>query len=272
MKLLKKAVVEIGLLEWIGIILALVLIAGTAYFFASMTGLWGPGQKEQGTISNFAGLASTVNAMIDLPGECAFTTEYSYYIDSSHILVGFNKDRGFVEDACQQETVLKPQVSACRDSACLCLYSDPGGTDDDFVDNPPITCEALKGKTGLAADYVFTRKYYSGTSEWFTSSSSVMFSAPENVYKNIIGMPWGPPPEYYMLFLPNMFYSHFFLYGECGDWGSNEVFGSAPLYVEVLKVPEAGKVAVFIAYSTEQLIKGRRGFHSANNVVCTEYF
>jgi len=272
MKFLKKALVEIGLLEWIGVILAIVLIIATAYFFGSIAGIWGDGgQREEGTIVNFRLLANKVNAGIDLQVECAYAVNHAFSIDDSHIVVGFNKDRDFVEDACQYEDVPKPGVDACSDSACLCLYRDPTGTHDDFVDNPQMFCEALKSKTGLKADYIFTRRYYLGTSGMFVSNSKVLFNAPENIYKNFMGMPWGPPTEYGSLVFPYTFYSYLFIYGECGDWGFNEDFRSSPLYIEVLRTQKAGKIAVFIAPSTPELIKERKIIHASNKLSCIEY-
>jgi len=272
MTFLKKALVEIGLLEWIGVILAIVLIIGTAYFFGSMAGIWGDGgQREEGTITNFRLLAHTINEMMDINTECVYTVDHAFSIDDSHIVVGFNKDRGFVEDACQYEAVFKPGVDACIDSACLGLYRNPTGTDDDFVDNPQMFCEALKSKTGGAADYVFTRRYYLSTPDIIASKSKVLFNAPENIYKNFMGMPWGPPSEYGALMFPYTWYSYLLIYGECGDWGSNEDFRSSPLYIEVLRTQKAGKIAVFIAPSTTELIKERKAVHASNKLSCTEY-
>lgn len=272
MRISKKGLVEEGLLQWIGIILAIILIAGTAYFFANLSGIFGGGQKGEGTVKNVQFLAQTINEMIDVPGECVYAVDNAFYIDSGFILVGFNKDEDFIEDACKYELVNKPEIDACSDSACLCLYRDPRGTHDDFVDNPPVFCEALKSKTSLAADYVFTRRYYMGTADWIVSKSRVAFNAPENVYKNIIGMPWGPPPEYggsFFQYIP--LYSYFFIYGECGAWGFNKAFGSALLYIEVLKAPKTGKNVVFIAHSTPELIQDRVAIHKQNNLLCREY-
>lgn len=217
----------------IGIVLAAIIIAAivNSSFLKGFLGFFSS-SKEQATMDNFR----TITEILKIKDTISTTQVYT--IGEDYILVGFNKDDKGSVDECQYEKVPRPASAECNGNACLCLYKVSSGrwyqifgTDDDFEGNVPMVCSRIE------ADYVFTLDYAVDKQPRYTTD--------EPIYKNIIGPRMEISSSRYKI--KDYSYASLFIYGECGDWGSNAKFGIQKIYIERIYDAEQNKAYVLIA-------------------------
>ena len=210
---------------------ALGLIAGgliifflTKSSFASIGINFFTEQNQQAAVKNFKELAHVMDAEMN-EKEFTYILGHPFYLPSGFVIIGFSKESNILEDECQKEWVKKPIATVCKE-ACICLYKDKGGwSDDDLVGNFPLEC------SGLDADSVFALDYYDGAAQYSVKSS---------LYKNVLGKNIEISSKFY-----TDKYSSLFIYGECEDWGVDEMLGATKLYIE--KVLDEGKTYIFVS-------------------------
>ncbi len=155
----KKAIVWTSIVE---IVLALLVIGASAYFFVTVYEMMSASQQGQITMSNFNGLANAVQQLIDDPAKFKAERNFPFYIEPEYAVVGFNKGVGgagstrgvgsvgttcldgintepaeasipFVTPSFEESTegltmignnelLIKKPLTFCGENACLCLY------------------------------------------------------------------------------------------------------------------------------------------------------
>ncbi len=230
----KNAIAGAGILAILGAVLGVAAIIFFTWLLFSFSQLAG-NQEEQTTIVGFNSLAFEIQTLLDNPNQFASTSldnPFHYYIDEDFILVGYNNDNIPLKDECEEEEATKPLNEECTNSACLCLHKETGA-DNDFDDdcdsvrcNQPIMCYKLDG-----VDNIFTLDYY---------NDGEKYNSPESIYGNIMGKEFNPASTKY----PDN-YAYFFIYGECEDWWSDDLFETHPFYIE--KFIDQGKTNILIA-------------------------
>jgi hypothetical protein len=94
--------------------------------------------KDTGISNNFQAMADKINAMAaDDP------KEVNFYLTKGYSIAGFNNDIYPIKYSCgifsKNNAVAKPNVAACKDSACICVCSKNGNCER------PKECRSIPG-------------------------------------------------------------------------------------------------------------------------------
>lgn len=121
MKFSKKGLTWAALIE---VTLALIIILGTAWFFADIYGMFAGKQEGQITVSNFNGMSNVISELLEQ--EDGAEDSFPFNIEKDYALIGFNKGTSSSDSYCVYKVpetlrVNKP-INYCGEGACICLY------------------------------------------------------------------------------------------------------------------------------------------------------
>jgi len=221
----KRAVVEIGLVQLLGLILAIAIIVGTVWFFGRLSGIFTGSGAERATEVAFQTLAYKINELAAKEDSCAATPEgQNLYVGANYAIVGFNKGKQFTINVCgKNEQVQKPLRPDCSNKSCICLYK----TQKYFKGLTPIQCSAIN------ADFIempiYTEKDYG-----------------EKIKDPIFMNMRAPLGLFYPLFANKIYASDFLIFGKCdqGIFGGSTNFGTQRMYVQKIKTNQKTEILV----------------------------
>lgn len=220
----KKAVIDIGPVQLGGLILAVILIAGTVWFFARLSGIFTGGGEERATEVAFQTLAFKINELTAIEDKCAATQDgQNLFVAPDYAIVGFNHFKHQLPITnCGNEQVKRPIRPDCpKEKSCICLYK----TQESFKNLEPLQCAPIN-------------------SEWIVMPIYSSSYLPTNVQKNMAG-----ERPLYGLF-QNMQSTFLFIFGQCDDHVFDENFGTKKMYLEKNK-SEQGTAVLIANYDPE---------------------
>ncbi|GEM_PF-6570085 len=214
----KKAVIDIGPVQLGGLILAVILIAGTVWFFARLSGIFTGGGEERATEVAFQTLAFKINELTSSQDQCAATQDgQNLFVAPDYAIVGFND---FAHELpitnCGNQQITRPIRPDCpKEKSCICLYK----TQEVFKNLEPLQCAAIN-------------------SEWIVMPLYSSSYLPTSVQKNMAG------GRSLHSLLQNTETTFLFIFGQCDDWWIDENFGTKKMYLEKNKADRGTAVLI----------------------------
>jgi hypothetical protein len=244
----RRAVLQIGLSELLGLVLSIILVILIVLLAARLVStLFGGELEEAGSREAFVSIAKTINDLY-LSGQKFEAKKIPIRLHDEHLIVLFDSEGTSKVDTCDawggtswisgckaDEEVFERPLN-CQGKPCVCLYKHASGVDTTCKENFKVV-ECIR-TSGMHRAY--TLDYRAVEAKASGPEAGIL----EAAYKNMLGKQVPVPAEYPRDAFPYpgqpLQFSHPFIYGECDGWGSDVAFGTRTVYIERLELPVNG--------------------------------